>query len=61
MKRIKFDTYDFPNFIDATDDIMGWNESFISHGFKTYQNDFNSYPRHSLSEEEYTCFVLRWS
>ena len=61
MKRIKFDTCDFPKFIDATDDIKGWTESFILQGYKTYEYHANRYPRHSLSEEEYTWFTLRWS
>jgi hypothetical protein len=63
MKRIHFNVADFPNFIDATDDIIGWHESFISQGFKTYQFDYSGgrYGYHSLSEEEYTWFVLRWS
>jgi hypothetical protein len=46
--------------MDATQDL-DWVESFYVQGFKTYEYNANNYPRHSLSEEEYTWFVLRWS
>jgi hypothetical protein len=60
MKRVQFSATKFHKFMDATQEL-NWENSFEAHGFKTYQYDYNSYPRHSLSEEEYTWFVLRWS
>ena len=60
MKRVQFSATTFHKFMDATQDL-DWVESFYVQGFKTYEYNANNYPRHSLSEEEYTWFVLRWS
>ena len=61
MSRVKFDAYDFPKFIEATENENGWFESFKSQGYKTYDYSYRKYPKHSLSSKEYTLFVLRWS
>lgn len=60
MKRVKFSASTFHKFMNDTQEL-DWVESFKVHGFKTYEYDCSSYPRHSLSEEEYTWFILRWS
>ena len=65
MKRVKFNAEKFRKFMDATPGL-DWVESFNIQGFKTYEyhadaNSYPSYPRHSLSEEEYTWFIMRWS
>ena len=61
MNRISFDAWKFPKFIAATSECDGWQESFSSQGYETYYYVYNKYPKHSLSNEEYTLFVLRWS
>lgn len=65
MNRIYFGMSKFPKFVDETVEYRTWQDSFKQFGFKTYEIiDFES-PNfsqhcHSLSEEEYTWFVLRW-
>ena len=65
MNRVHFKLRDFPKFNKYAIDIRNnnyainytWEDVFAAAGYKTYQ--FGNF--HSLSEEEYTWFVLRWS
>ena len=72
MKRIEFAMADFPNVSDAylSENVDGGFCGFLKRdGFKTIQfvtefdlaqpNSFRN--THSLSVEEYTWFILRWS
>ena len=61
--RIFFNITDFPNFLfEERWDHLKWAESFEQAGYLTYRfGPSNNNHYHSLSEEEYTLFVLRWS
>ena len=58
MKRITFFTVNFPKFY-LTSKRRTYEEDFKDAGFKTAVRE--GYCLYSLSEKEYTVFVLRWS
>lgn len=59
MKRITFCTVKFPKFHNLTSKRRTYEEDFEDAGFKTAVRE--GYCLYSLSEKEYTVFVLRWS
>jgi hypothetical protein len=61
MKRIRFCVLSFPLFHKwvTTTSSLTWDEDFIDAGFKSAVRE--GYCLYSLSEEEYTIFVLKWS
>jgi hypothetical protein len=62
MNRVYFNIRDFPKFIDAAESCTSWTESFSKFGYKSYEHaSYRKDRRNSLSAEEYTWFVLRWS
>jgi hypothetical protein len=61
MNRVYFNISDFPKFIDAAESCTSWTESFSKFGYKSYEHAYRKDRRNSLSAEEYTWFVLRWS
>lgn len=60
MNRVYFNAGSFKKFMDATYH-NNWPDSFRIMGFKTYEYNRAFNPGHSLSPEEYTWFLLRWS
>jgi hypothetical protein len=62
MKRVVFQMHDFTNFVHYVQgtDNDSWEQDFIEAGFKTILWDGSATGGCSLSEEDYTWFVLKW-
>lgn len=64
MKRVNFQIHDFPNFVKYAHDSGNdaWEQDFIDAGFSSIKWGYDGVGGFcSLSEEEYTWFILRWS
>ena len=71
MNRITFRYIDFPTFHKESMRFHTLESAFKHYGFKTHEREFRPFTFNtssmagtfvdSLSEEEYTWFVLRWS
>ena len=66
MNTVKFDLTQFPRFHRICRSMWAaydqkYHETFKEHGFTTIGRIAHGPERWSMSEEEYTWFVLKWS
>lgn len=62
MERVIFSPWKYPKFVSAQTALPTWEDHFLAEGFKTFVLEAG-YPSlyYSLSPEEYTLFILRYS